>query len=53
MPFKSKAQQRYLYATHPGIAKRWADEMKRNHKSMKKLPQHKVKHGGMKKWANS
>jgi hypothetical protein len=23
MPFKSKAQERYLYATHPDIAKRW------------------------------
>ena len=25
MPFKSKAQQRYMFATHPEIAKRWAD----------------------------
>ena len=24
MPFKSKAQMRYLYAKHPEIAKRWA-----------------------------
>lgn len=26
MPFKSKAQQRYMFARHPGIAKRWAKE---------------------------
>lgn len=25
MPFKSKKQQRYLYANHPEIAKRWAE----------------------------
>lgn len=23
-PFKSKAQQRYMFAKHPKIAKRWA-----------------------------
>jgi len=26
MPFKSKAQQRFLYLKHPKIAKRWAQE---------------------------
>jgi hypothetical protein len=26
MPFKSKAQMRYLFAKHPDIAKRWAKE---------------------------
>jgi len=26
MPFKSKAQQRYMFWKHPGIAKRWAEE---------------------------
>ena len=25
MPFKSKAQMRYLYAKHPEIAKRWSE----------------------------
>ena len=24
MPFRSKAQRKYLYAKHPKIAKRWA-----------------------------
>ena len=24
MPFKSKAQQKFMYARHPKIAKRWA-----------------------------
>lgn len=36
MPFKSKAQQRFMFATHPRIAKRWADKTK----NMKKLPEH-------------
>lgn len=26
MPFKSKAQQRYLYATNPKVAKRFSKE---------------------------
>jgi len=26
MPFKSKAQQRYLYAREPKVAKRYAEE---------------------------
>jgi hypothetical protein len=26
MPFKSKSQQAYMFARHPKIAKRWADE---------------------------
>lgn len=26
MPFKSKAQMRLMYAKHPKIAKRWAEE---------------------------
>jgi hypothetical protein len=25
MPFKSKAQMRFMYAKHPEIAKRWED----------------------------
>jgi len=38
MPFKSKAQQRYMFAKHPKIAKRFAEETP----NMKKLPK-KVK----------
>lgn len=26
MPFKSKSQQKFMFAKHPKIAKRWADE---------------------------
>ena len=38
MPFESKSQQRFMFAKHPGIAKRWAHETP----SIKKLPE-KVK----------
>jgi hypothetical protein len=33
MPFKSKAQQRFMFAKHPKIAKRWAKKT-----NFKKLP---------------
>jgi len=33
-PFKSKAQQKFMFARHPKIAKRWAKETK----SIKSLP---------------
>ena len=39
MPFKSKAQMRYMYANHPDIAKRWEDK----YGISKKLPQHVTK----------
>lgn len=26
MPFKSEAQRRYLWSTHPEIAKRWSEK---------------------------
>jgi len=26
MPFKSKAQMRWMFANHPKMAKRWAEE---------------------------
>ena len=26
MPFKSKAQRRWMYATHPGMAQEWSKE---------------------------
>lgn len=37
MPFKSKAQQRFMFAKHPRIAKRWAKETK----NIKGLPNKK------------
>jgi len=36
MPFKSKAQVRFMYSQHPEIAKRWAKETLK----IKKLPEH-------------
>lgn len=36
MPFASKAQQRFMFSQHPGIAKRWAKETP----DIKDLPQH-------------
>lgn len=36
MPFQSEAQRRYLWANHPEIAKRWADE----YPNQGKLPMH-------------
>lgn len=36
MPFKSKAQQGFLFANHPKIAKRWAKETP----NIKSLPEH-------------
>ena len=35
MPFRSKAQRRYLYANYPKIAKRWSKHTPKN----KKLPE--------------
>lgn len=37
MPFESKAQQRFMFAKHPRIAKRWADHTP----DIKKLPEKK------------
>ena len=34
MPFKSKAQQKFMFARHPKIAKRWA----KHTKNIKSLP---------------
>jgi len=36
MPFKSKAQARYMYSQHPELAK----EFEAHTKSIKKLPEH-------------
>ena len=37
MPFRSKAQQRYLYSQHPAIAERWQKETS----DIKNLPEKK------------
>lgn len=42
MPFKSKAQQKYLFAKEPAVAKKFAEETPK--KAYKKLPK-KVKKG--------
>ena len=41
MPFKSKAQRRFMYAKHPKIAKRWSKKYGKG----KNLPEKK---GGVK-----
>ncbi len=38
-PFQSESQRRFLWAKHPEIAKRWADE----YPNQKNLPKHKTK----------
>jgi hypothetical protein len=44
MPFKSKAQERWMYATHPKMAARWQKETPKH----AKLPEH-AKHGKRRK----
>lgn len=39
MPFKSEAQRTFLWANHPEMAQRWADE----YGTPKDLPRHKKK----------
>ncbi len=41
MPFKSKAQERFMYSQHPDIAKRWNKESPVN---QSKLPEKVKKH---------
>ena len=38
MPFKSEKQRRFMWAKHPEIAQRWADEAKGDKKAKKKRP---------------
>jgi hypothetical protein len=40
MPFTSEAQRRFMWATHPDIAQRWANEDKKAGRSEKGLPYH-------------
>lgn len=42
MPFKSKAQQRFMFARHPEIAKRWSKE----YGVSSKLPERKARKSG-------
>jgi hypothetical protein len=42
MPFKSKAQQRFMFATMPRTAKKWAKKTS----SMKRLPERVAKKKG-------
>ena len=37
MPFKSEAQQAYMFANHPKLAKKWAAETKNFSKLPKKV----------------
>lgn len=39
MPFKSRAQMRYMYARHPRIAKRWQREGDVS-EQYKRIPEH-------------
>lgn len=41
MPFKSKAQQRFMFVRHPKIAKRWV----KKYGVPKNLPEHKKDKG--------
>lgn len=43
MPFTSKAQQRFMFAKHPKIAKKWAEKTP----DIKSLPQHVKKEEGV------
>jgi hypothetical protein len=36
MPFKSKAQQKWMFSQHPKMAKEWADKTP----NIKNLPEH-------------
>lgn len=42
MPFRSKQQQKFMFAKHPKIARRWAKETP----SMKSLPKKAAKKRG-------
>ena len=42
MPFKSKAQQKWMFANKPEMAKEWADKTK----DFSKLPEHVAKKEG-------
>lgn len=43
MPFKSKAQRRFLFSQHPEIANRWQTETPKNKKLPERAPKPKKK----------
>lgn len=43
MPFKSKAQQKFMFANEPTVAKRWAKETPNMKSLPAKVPQKKKK----------
>jgi hypothetical protein len=43
MPFRSEAQRRFMFARHPEIAKRWAQEYP-NQGPLPRHAKHKTKH---------
>lgn len=45
MPFRSKAQQGFMFAKHPEIAKKWADK----YGVSKNLPYHKAANEAVKR----
>jgi len=53
MPFRSKAQQRFMFAVHSGIAKRWADETPNIKSLPKKVKKKKLSEGVFSKLAES
>lgn len=57
MPFRSRAQQRFMFAQHPGIAHRWADEMKGGRRAPRAQREHPIKAANLpnrvrKTWVN-
>lgn len=48
MPFQSKAQEAFLYAKHPDIAKKWQNEFGQP----KKLPEYKPAKEPKSPWLN-
>lgn len=45
MPFKSESQRRYMYASHPAMAKRWEEETPTGKRLPRKLSKTIVKKG--------
>lgn len=48
MPFKSKAQKRFMYSQHPDIAKRWSHEYPEHERLPEKVKKKKPKKKGRK-----
>lgn len=39
MPFKSRAQEKWMFANKPDMAKKWVEEHKASGKPMRELPE--------------